>query len=72
LLHQQGTSRVRRYPSDTTDAQWAVINPLLPDPAWLGTGGGRPEQHCRRAPTHREAMVCWAMIRITSQRLARA
>lgn len=28
--------RVRRYPSDTTDGQWAVIDPLLPDPAWLG------------------------------------
>jgi transposase len=32
-----------------TDAQWAVIDPLLPDPAWWGVHGGRPEQHCRRA-----------------------
>jgi len=39
---------VRRYPSDTTDAQWAVIDPLLPDPAWLSGKGGRPEAHCRR------------------------
>jgi transposase len=39
---------VRRYPSDTTDAQWAVIDPLLPDPAWLGGQGGRRETHCRR------------------------
>ncbi len=31
-----------------TDAQWAVIDPLLPDPAWLGVAGGRPEEHCRR------------------------
>jgi transposase len=32
----------------TTDAQWAVLDPLLPDPAWLAGRGGRPEAHCRR------------------------
>ena len=48
-FHQaQSISRVRRYPSDTTDAQWAVIDPLLPDPAWLAGKGGRREVHCRR------------------------
>jgi transposase len=31
-----------------TDAQWAVIDPLLPDPAWLTGRGGRREVHCRR------------------------
>jgi transposase len=31
-----------------TDAQWAVIDPLLPDPAWLTGQGGRREVHCRR------------------------
>jgi transposase len=31
-----------------TDAQWQVIDPLLPDPARLGVRGGRPEQHYRR------------------------
>jgi transposase len=36
--------RARRYPSDLTDAQWAVIEPLLPD---VRTGG-RPEKHSRR------------------------
>lgn len=41
-------ARRRRYPSDTTDAQWALIDPLLPDPAWLDGRGGRPEGHCRR------------------------
>ncbi|WP_420806227.1 transposase [Sciscionella marina] len=41
--------RARRYPSDTTDAQWAVIDPLLPDPPWLAGKGGRRETHCRRA-----------------------
>lgn len=40
--------RARRYPSDTTDAQWALIDPLLPNPAWLAGKGGRPETHCRR------------------------
>jgi len=39
---------VRRYPSDTTDAQWALIDRLLPDPAWMAGRGGRPEAHCRR------------------------
>lgn len=42
------TTRTRRYPSDTTDAQWALIDPLLPDPAWLAGHGGRREVHCRR------------------------
>jgi transposase len=49
-FHPNSTSRRRRrYPSDTTDAQWAVIDPLLPDPAWLSGKGGRREAHCRRA-----------------------
>jgi transposase len=48
VVHQRGRLRVRRYPSDMTDAQWAVIDPLLPDPVWIGQQGGRPETHCRR------------------------
>jgi hypothetical protein len=32
--------RVRRYPTDVTDAQWAELDPLLPDPAWLAVGAG--------------------------------
>lgn len=48
-FHQEaGVCRARRYPSDTTDAQWAVIDPLLPDPVWLAGKGGRREVHCRR------------------------
>jgi transposase len=38
-------SRRRAYPSDLTDAQWALIEPLLPPPR----RGGRPEKHPRRA-----------------------
>lgn len=36
--------RDRRYPSDLTDAEWALIEPLLPPPRT----GGRPEKHSRR------------------------
>jgi putative transposase len=41
--------RVRRYPSDTTDREWALIQPLLPVPACHTPIGGRPEKHPRRA-----------------------
>jgi transposase len=34
----------KRYPSDLTDAQWALIEPLVPEPGW----GGRPAVHSRR------------------------
>jgi transposase len=34
----------RGYPSDLTDAQWALIADLLPEPS----GEGRPEKHRRR------------------------
>lgn len=33
-----------RYPSDLTDQQWALVEPLLPPPRV----GGRPEKHPRR------------------------
>ncbi|GAA3679319.1 IS5 family transposase [Streptomyces iranensis] len=41
--------RVRRYPSDMTDAEWAVVRPLLPVPGWLRGRGGQPEAYCHRA-----------------------
>jgi transposase len=41
--------RVRRYPSDMTDAEWAAIRPLLPVPGWLRGRGGQPEAYCHRA-----------------------
>jgi transposase len=37
--------RGRRYPSDMSDEQWALIEPLLPPVR----AGGRPEKHPRRA-----------------------
>ncbi|WP_369228235.1 transposase [Streptomyces sp. R39] len=40
---------VRRYPSDMTDAEWAVVRPLLPVPGWMRGRGGQPEAYCHRA-----------------------
>jgi transposase len=40
--------RARRYPSDMTEAEWAVCEPLLPAPAWLAGRGGRPAAWCMR------------------------
>src|SRR3954463_12799277 len=37
------------YPSSSmTDAQWALLEPLLPPPGNTGGRGGRPEKHPRR------------------------
>ena len=41
--------RVRRYPSDMTDAEWEAVRPLLPVPGWLRGRGGQPEGYCHRA-----------------------
>ncbi|MFJ3439512.1 IS5 family transposase [Streptomyces cyaneofuscatus] len=40
--------RRRCYPTDTTDAEWALIEAVLPVPACETTVGGRPEKHPRR------------------------
>ncbi len=42
------SARVPRYPSDMSDAEWQVIEPTLPAPAWKAGKGGRPAEHCRR------------------------
>jgi len=31
-----------------TDAEWAVIEPLLPAPGWMAGKGGSPGSYCRR------------------------
>ena len=47
--HRRRQARPSRYPTDMSDAEWAQIDRLLPDPAPLVDGaGGRPEEHCRR------------------------
>jgi Putative transposase of IS4/5 family (DUF4096) len=38
------TARPRRYPSDTTDAEWRILAPHVP----AGTGRGRPITYPRR------------------------
>jgi transposase len=40
-------ARVQRYPSDLSDAEWVVVEPLLPAPT-AHPRGGRPEKHARR------------------------
>jgi transposase len=40
--------RAPRYPTDLTDRQWAVLEPLLPVMLCLTVLGGRPEKHWRR------------------------
>jgi transposase len=42
------SARARRYPSDMSEAEWAVCEPLLPAPAWLAGRGGRPASWCMR------------------------
>jgi transposase len=41
------SKRVRRYPSDTTDAEWQLIAPMIPI-GRPGRRGGRPPRHPRR------------------------
>ena len=36
------------FPSDMTDAEWEMCEPLLPAPAWLAGKGGRPAVYCMR------------------------
>ncbi|QYX83283.1 IS5 family transposase [Streptomyces akebiae] len=53
LAHRFGNAadrpeRVRRYPSDMTDVQWAVVREAMPVPAWLEGRGGQPEGYCHR------------------------
>jgi transposase len=43
-----GAGARRGYPSDLSDAEWSLIEPLLPAPGWLTAAGGRPEAHPRR------------------------
>jgi transposase len=40
--------RERRYPTDMTDTEWALIEPILPPAASTASRGGRPEKYDRR------------------------
>ena len=49
--HRESTTAVRPcpvYPSSTTDAQWALLEPLLPPAGNIAGKGGRNEKHPRR------------------------
>ncbi|MEU2629957.1 IS5 family transposase [Kitasatospora sp. NPDC007106] len=53
LAHVYGNAadrpeRLRRYPSDMTDEEWAVVRSSLPVPGWLEGRGGQPEGYCHR------------------------
>ena len=43
-VYRGDRSRNRAYPSDTTDAEWTVLEPLVP----AVKPGGRPARHARR------------------------
>jgi transposase len=51
-------TRAPRYPTDLTDAQWAVLEPLLPVMLCGTPLGGRPEKHSRRAMIDAMFYVC--------------
>ncbi|MFF0465469.1 transposase [Streptomyces mexicanus] len=40
--------REPRYPSDMSDAEWAVVREAMPVPAWMNGKGGQPEGYCHR------------------------
>lgn len=48
LAHRFGNAGDRphrrlRYPSDMTDAEWAVVRDAMPVPPWLEGRGGQPD-----------------------------
>ena len=56
--HAVGGHGCAVYSSSVTDAQWAILEPLLPAPGSTAGRGGRPEKHCPpcdsgRHPVHR-------------------
>ena len=46
--NERPAAREPRYPSDMTDAEWAVLEPLLPPMACTLPTGGHREKHPRR------------------------
>ena len=54
VLEWPGYVNHGRYPSDLTDAQWALVDPLLS----ATRGGGRPETHPRREVVTRSCTCC--------------
>jgi transposase len=46
--HAAGGHGCAVYPSSVTDAEWTILEPLLPAPGSTAGRSGRPEKHCRR------------------------
>ena len=46
--HAAGGHGCAVYSSSVTDAEWAILEPLLAAPGSTAGRGGRPEKHCRR------------------------
>src|SRR5258705_6072010 len=46
--HAAGGHGCAVYWSSVTEAQWAILEPLLPAPGSTAGRGGRPEKHCQR------------------------
>ncbi len=66
------------YPSSSmTDAQWELLEPLLPPPGNTGGRGGRPEKHDRRRVLDAifyvvRGGIAWAALRRSSRRPRRS
>ena len=76
LAHRLGNAadqpdRTRRYGSDLTDAEWAIVRPLLPVPSWLIRARRLARDHETRIDSA-EAMAWWAASIPATRRLARS
>nr|WP_078917535.1 transposase [Streptomyces sp. NRRL S-813] len=49
-----------------SDAEWAVVRPLLPVPAWMEGRGGRPEAYCHRQLIDAVRYLTWEGVRWAS------
>ncbi|WP_345516157.1 IS5 family transposase [Streptomyces yanii] len=49
-----------------SDAEWAVVRPLLPVPAWMEGRGGRPEGYCHRQLIDAVRYLTWEGVRWAS------
>lgn len=61
LAHRFGNARdhgarERRYRTDMSDAEWAVVRPLLPVPGWLRGRGGQPEANAAGLDSHQRVL----------------
>jgi len=46
--HRMGGMLARKYPSDLSDAEWHILQPLVPGARCYTERGGRPEVHDKR------------------------